>query len=356
MNRANDPVFDSSRGSSLLGRRLGDPGERRAGRITTAISVLALAASGYSLLRLDGTRDRVDHVKDMAHAVESSQTAMRSDFTAFTKAQQVDREAMQAQLRDLQPMPGQVHDLTASIDELRGRSEGPQRAWSRAEALFLLELAQRRLGLDRDVGTAQAALQAADERLAMLREPALTPVREQIAKEQRALTDMHEPDRGTVLVQLAGAEDSVAGITIRGTMTSGPEGVAREPLPSGFFERAWAVIKGTFASLFSVERVHGGGGSLVSAEDEVLRRQHLQLLIFSARVAVIRHDSSAYRTALTGAQRWLDQYFEMSDAATAGVRKQLTALLTVDIDPPLPDISRSSKLLQRLTPGERGTS
>src|SRR3712207_7298207 len=56
--------------------------------------------------------------------------------------------------------PRQLQELASSVEELRGRAEGPERAWSRAEALFLVELAQRRLTLDRDVETAIVALRS----------------------------------------------------------------------------------------------------------------------------------------------------------------------------------------------------
>jgi uroporphyrin-3 C-methyltransferase len=356
MNRPSDSLFESGR-SSLGGRRGADSGERRGSRITTTIAVVALATAVYSLLRLDGTRDRVDNVKDLVHGVEASQAALRNDLVTLTKNEEASRRNFEAQMRSFASVPDELRDLSSSVEEIRGRSEGPQRAWSRAEALFLLELAQRRLGLDRDVATARSALDAADSRLASLHEPALTAVREQIAKEQRALADLHEPDRSGILVRLSGVEDQVTRVAVKGVLAGGNSALEAESLPAGFFARAWAVTRRTFGSLFTIEQVHGQAGNIVSSEEELLRRQHLQLLLFSARIAVIRHDNEAYRAALSNARRWLDQYFDVNDRNTAELRREIDSLSAIDVDPPLPDISRSSQVLQRLTtPAERGKS
>jgi uroporphyrin-III C-methyltransferase len=77
-------------------------------------------------------------------------------------------------------------------------------------------------------------------------------------------------------------------------------------------------------------------------------------LLFAARAALERHDATAYRTALAGARRWLDDYFELSSPGAQALLEQIQQLEPIDIDPQLPDISASSRALQRLLPAHAG--
>ena len=99
------------------------------------------------------------------------------------------------------------------------------------------------------------------------------------------------------------------------------------------------MARNTFANLIVVRKVDDRAGSIVTAEEALLRRQHLQLLLFAARTAVARHDDTAYRTALAGARQWLGDFFELSSPAAQALLEQIQALEPIDIDPQLPDIS-----------------
>ena len=160
-------------------------------RLTTAMAALALATSIYALLRIDSTRDRLDRTNDAARALDAERAQLRADLKSLGNRQRAaarDAEAaLDRRVDVLEDVPKQVEELVLSVEQLRGRAEGPERAWSRAEAMFLLELGQRRLALDRDVQTAIVALESADTRLAALRDQSVAPVRQQIARELTAL-------------------------------------------------------------------------------------------------------------------------------------------------------------------------
>ena len=128
----------------------------------------------------------------------------------------------------------------------------------------------------------------------------------------------------------------------------------RAALPEGMFARAWAMTRNSFANLIVVRTVDDQAGSIVTAEEAQVRRQHLQLLLFAARTAVERHDDTAYREALAGARQWLGDFFELSSPGAQALLEQIQQLEPIDIDPQLPDISGSSRALQRLLPARPG--
>jgi uroporphyrin-III C-methyltransferase len=219
--------------------------------------------------------------------------------------------------------------------------------------MFLLELAQRRLALDRDVDTAIIALESADARLGGLRDQSVTPVRQQIARELQALRGVRLPDTTGIVARLVSAEEQVPRIPVRG-VSAEEHGNASQTLPEGMFARAWAMLRNTLGNLIVVRKVDERSGSVVTSEEALLRRQQLQLLLFSARIAVARHDRDAFRSSLARAREWLAEFFDLATPQAQALLLEIQALEPVDIDPPLPDISASSQALHHLMPTRRG--
>jgi uroporphyrin-3 C-methyltransferase len=319
-------------------------------RLTTAIAVLAFATAGYALWRLDATRDRLEQLNDIARTLDADRNSLQSELRVLSERERQATRDLSARLESLDPIPKQVQDLTSAVADLHGRNEGPQRAWSRAEALFLMEIAQRSLVLDRDVATAIAALESADSRLASVRDPALTAVRQQLATDLNQLRGVRVPDRTGLLTRLSAAETQASRIPVKGLLAVERERDAATDLPEGFFARANAVVRNALAGLIRVRRVDERSGSVVTADEQLVRRQHLQLLLFTARNAVARHDQPTYRTALASARQWLGDYFDAQEPTTQLLLREIQLLEPVEIDPALPDISRSTEALQRLMP------
>ncbi|MGH8175937.1 MAG: uroporphyrinogen-III C-methyltransferase [Steroidobacter sp.] len=346
---------------SDIPRQPGIPVERAAprrahtyGRLTTAIAVLVLATAGYALWRLDATRERLDAVNDAARTLEADRAVLRAEVKTLASRERQARRDLDRRLDLLTDAPKQLQELASSVEELRGRAEGPERAWSRAEALFLLELAQRRLTLERDVETAIVALESADTRLAALRDASFAPVRQQIARELQALRAVRQPDTAGILARIATAEDQAPHVAVKGIVATERSAFEGSALPEGAFARAWAIARRSLANLIVIRRVDDREGGVVTAAEALLRRQHLQLLLFSARTALARHDQSGYRSALAGARQWLGEFFDLSDPAAQTLLKEVQALEPINIDPPLPQISGSTRALQRLMPMRRG--
>jgi uroporphyrin-III C-methyltransferase len=323
-------------------------------RLTTAIAVLALATAGYALWRLDAARDRLDAVNDLVRTLEADRAVLRTELKALGSRERQARRELDRRLDALSEAPQRLQELSSAVEELRGRAAGPERAWSRAEALFLLELAQRRLALERDVETAVVALEAADARLASLRDPSFVLVRQQIARDLQALRAVPQPDVAGILARLTTAEDGALHLPVKGIVASERSALDRSALPESALARAWSMIRRTLAGLIVVRPVDDVGGRVVTREEALLRRQHLQLLLFAARTAVTRHDNESYRNSLASARRWLGEFFDLSDPAAQGLLKEIQALEPLDIDPPLPEIGDATRALRRLTPGARG--
>jgi uncharacterized protein HemX len=86
-------------------------------------------------------------------------------------------------------------------------------------------------------------------------------------------------------------------------------------------------------------------------EEQSLRRQHLELLLFAARVAAMRPDAVAYQQSLQAASTWLAQYFDTSSPLVASAQAEIAALRNINIAPPLPAVGAAARQLQRVMGG-----
>jgi uncharacterized protein HemX len=107
--------------------------------------------------------------------------------------------------------------------------------------------------------------------------------------------------------------------------------------------------------LVSLKRIDPATTRLVTQEEESLRRQHLDLLMFSARVAAMEPDAAAYQQSLQAASDWLEHFFDVSSPKTAAVRAELAALRAVNIAPPLPAVGAAARQLQSVMRGNAAT-
>ncbi len=319
-------------------------------RLTTAIAVLALATAVYSLVRLDATRDRLEEIGATVRALDTERNYLRTELEYVAERAAQEREALEGRLAALEEVPAQMQELTSVIEELRGRTVGPERAWSRAEAMYLLELAQRRLALNRDIETAIAALEGADARLAALKDASFAPVRQQIARELQALRAVQAPDVVGIGARLTTLEEGVHRLPVRGIVVAERTSAPREALPEAFLARAWTIARNAVADLIRVRVVDERAGGIITQEEALLRREHLRLLLFSARTAVSRHDAQAYRHALASARTLLEQAFDTSQPSTQSALAEIRMLEPLDIAPPLPELTGSVAALRRLIP------
>ena len=100
-----------------------------------------------------------------------------------------------------------------------------------------------------------------------------------------------------------------------------------------------------------MRRVDPATARLVTAEEEALRRQHLEVLLFAARIAVMQQDELGYVDALRSAETWLVEFFDAGEPDVAAALVEIDELVAIDIDPPHPEIGEAAIMLERVAGG-----
>jgi uroporphyrin-3 C-methyltransferase len=333
---------------------------RRAGSgmspMLVVFAVVALVLAIYAHWRFGQFDERIDRVHRQVGELRAAQDRMASQLSTLSMQAEQSDALMRSEIKKLREVPGQVNELGQSVAELRARTEAPQRTWVRAEALYLLELANRRLLLEHDIPTAIAAMESADARLATVADPAVADVRRQLATELATLRSVPVADLAAVITRISTLEAQTATLPVLGVPVAAARRTTPEAPTGGMLERAMQRISQALGDLFSLRRVDPANVRLVTGEEESLRRQHLELLLFSARIAAMQQDRPAFVQSLRSADAILEQFFEGSATGVAAARVEIAALSAIDIDPPHPEVGTATQLLQRVMRGATPTT
>jgi len=293
-------------------------------------------------------------VRDNSRHEELIGRLSRNLATLESSAQKLD--ARQADLASvMQRNSAEVADFGQRIEEhdqivgnLNEQVVGGRNRFVMASIENLLLLANDRLQIARDPGSALVALQEADERIAGLRDPRLFNVRQAIAEERAALQAVPQPDYAGAALKLSSLASRAAQLPLRARAPDHFETRARPSAAAGGtrWERFKAAVGEALRSMYTLRRSEGPAARLLSIQDEALVHQVLMLRLEAARAALLRGDTVSFRDACAGAASWLREQFRSEDPAVQGALGELDRLQPMELSPALPEITRSLGLLR----------
>lgn len=300
---------------------------------------LGTLGGGYSLWQeVDKQRAAALHENQVLHSRLEQLTAQQQEMAARLAQ---DGGALE-QLR------GDTRLLGDALEKMNERLGRDRHAWVLAEADYLLQMANRRLLLERDVAGAMAAMAAADQRLAFLNDPLLTKVRTLLSEELQALRALPRLDVDGITLELGALSKGVDNLVLAGVAREdgGTAAVAEESGGwRGFARTLWADIR----SLVVIRRHDAGNLPLTTPDQRLLLRQNLRLKLETARLSLLRGHGQAYHAALQEADGWVERFYDAASPATVGMREALGRLAAIEIAPPLPAIDQSLHALREVS-------
>ena len=237
----------------------------------------------------------------------------------------------------------QLHDLGA-----RNRAD-----WLLAEAEYLMHLANQRLTLEQDVRSAEAILVSADHVLAENDDPGLLTVRQALADEILALQQTKTADVEGLYVRLSAMIKSLERLdasvflsekdTLTDQMTT-PVSTSENTEFSwqGLWNEIWSDLK----KIVTIQRLDHKIEPLLAPEQSYYLKQNLRLMFEQASLSILNSNQAIYQDSLEKASLWIKTYFDPRDTATQALLEQLKEIQTAQINPTLPDISASLRLLK----------
>ncbi|QJQ97307.1 uroporphyrinogen-III C-methyltransferase [Halomonas sp. PGE1] len=252
-------------------------------------------------------------------------------------------EALQGEFADYRGEVNQTLDRV--LDELSSEQEADERDWLHAEAAYLLRLANQRLQLERDVQGAAALLRTADDRLREADNPALVPVRREIASELAALDAVPRVDRTGLWLALNAQQQQIARqplsqeieeVTVRSGITEAPSGTWQQQL-----SRFGQELK----ELVTIRHHDADLEALITPEQESYLRQSVRLVLEQSQLALLKEEQELFEASLDKALTLIEGYYDTDASGVQSVVERLGELKAQAIRPELPDISGSQQAL-----------
>ena len=223
--------------------------------------------------------------------------------------------------------------------------------WLLAEAEYLLRIANQRLQVEQDFRGALKLLQQADKILSRTDDPGVFPVRRALAHEEMALQNVQSVDRTGLYLKLEAALDNIHNLSQSAMMKidNGAQAPAKTPDKQQKGEAgasAWQKILASLKHVIVIRRLDEPVKPLPAPEQSAYLQLDLRLRLQQAETALLRGDARVYHAALQQALDELNHWFDDSDTQVVALRNSLQALAGKNINPALPDISKSLQLLK----------
>lgn len=321
------------------------------------VALAALVAAIYAHYQLGSVR------KEASRRLTDLDVAVAR---AYETANRADAEARAARERALL--------LEARLAEEQGEREALEQLYSdlsrgRDDAVLvdverLVTLAGQELAISGNVGSALAALQTADARLARVDNARFLPLRRVLARDVERLKGAPAVDitgMALKLDQLAAGSESWPLVSEAGPPASAASEVqAVDPrMPSSgtswwerWIERARAEL-GEYRDLVRLRRVDTPEALLLAPQQQHLVRQQLKLRLLNARQALLARNDRLFRADLGEAQQLMLRHVDVKQTAAAAALASVKQLAGMPLSVEAPQINDTIAAARaaRATPG-----
>lgn len=309
----------------------------------TVVGLVAFSGALYVWkdANLDNQRvyERLDNLEGRLNKLNN----LYEQQSALLQAQEETAAALSSMARDQEQM-------ARNYANLAGQVHGGRRHWQLTEIEQLMLIANDRLNLHNDINGALQALNIANQRLGRVAEPRLLKVRQELINEIAALKAVPQIDLQAIVLQLNSlvgqADEWPLSSDIPGTYQASTNPQASSSTPTSGWQRFSQRLLTAIQGMFTIRKESQSLIPLLPPAQEYFLRQNLELKLESARLAVMRRDTTSFRSAMDAAQGWLKTYYAQDDPSVVAAVQSLSDLRRIELRWELPDISASLGLMR----------
>ena len=264
---------------------------------------------------------------------------------ALLEQQQSDDAKAYQQLVSLQKAHKQLQERVAIV------AQRSPNHWMASEAEYLVRMASRKIWLEKDLQTAASLLQAADNRIEAMKDPALHQLRKALAHDIAATQAIKTTDIAGSVYAIDAVIDQIANLPLNRINTEISADPLTEPLTDSIDD--WQTnlsksFKQFVEGFITIRQRTTDLEPLLPIEQQWYLVENVRLKLLQAQFSLHNYDEQGYKSAIDYAQRWVKQYFDMSDRNTLNVLAQLEKLSGLTIESINTKQFQSTPLLQEL--------
>lgn len=318
----------NSQGGSLKSAKAYDEPEPKSS--SGKLAWLAVILSVLSLIGLVAVGHKI---KSMIGEINQTVTTLQTQAATNTKT-----------MAEFQTT---LDDQKAQLFSFQQLSTGSSAAWHIAEAKYLVDLANYQMTFIKDVPAAISLLQTADQQIASINDPSLTPIRQLTANYIANLQAIPKIDYAGLLIRITALQTQVNRLPTLGlpkaTVMDSNEDNQTSPLRRAIHD-SWVTLQ----KIIVIRKDDIGIQPLLSPEQQTYLQQNLQLILQQAQWAALRNQQDVYMGSLKQAYTWILRYFAKNNPATQAYLKALNDLMQINVQPQLPDLSPLVKAMQQV--------
>jgi len=313
--------------------------------LLTSLAVAALLAWQWFDTRDQISKLQQESVKQLADTV-----GIIKDNRAIVKDNQDALREMQVKLGLLENKLVASQNQQVALQSLYQQLSRNSDEWAFAEVEQMLNIASQQLQLAGNVKSALAALQMADARLQRIDRPELIPLRKIINTDIELLKAVPNVDAVAISARLDHLIYSVDSMPLAMDIRpqAKPSAVGPETAQNAWLKFAreiWQDMK----QMVRIQNTAEQEIPLLTPDQSFFLRQNLKLRLLSARVALLLHDETSFKSDIDAAQKWISRYFDKNSDATKAAMASLNQLQETSVSIEIPNISASLEAARSFT-------
>jgi uroporphyrin-3 C-methyltransferase len=242
----------------------------------------------------------------------------------------------------------QVKALSARVAEVSGRRPSD---WLLAEANYLVNMAGRKLYLEKDISTAKTLLKEADARLDDLNDPSLFPVRTLIAADIQSLNEVNPVSTNSIALAIAGMLPRVNELPLDKLQL--PESKNTDDLTLSEDISDWRTnLKKTWQSivgdLITIEQVDQPLEPYLAMRQQWLIQQQLKHALTQAQSAALDEQVALYQSSTQQAIGLIVEHYQLDSTQVSQFLVALQELQNIDFSRDYPASLQSQASLKRI--------
>jgi len=334
-----------------------------ANRSSWAIRFGVLLALGLTVCTLGGGFVLYQQLQQQLLVQDAKNVALQDQLQqALLQPNQRIGQLEQQQLNDaktFQELAKLAEDQNQLQDRLNKLAQRSPTHWMASEAEYLVNMAGRKLWLEKDPRTATDLLKSADETIAAMNNPALLPIRKALARDIAATASIKTTDiDGSVLALDAlieqldklplnradAAADAPEDTNITGDLNDWQSNLGK----------TWKALTQDF---ITIRHRTADAPALLAPEQQWYLVENIRHKLLQSQLALYRYDRATYHQSLMMARKWIQTYFDTQDHKTVETIAEIDKLATVVLDPiTLKSFAAKPLLLQLTSYGELTSS
>ncbi|MFV0448637.1 MAG: uroporphyrinogen-III C-methyltransferase [Vibrio sp.] len=230
-----------------------------------------------------------------------------------------------------------IEGLQLAMTDVKGRRPND---WLLAEADYLVKLAGRKLFLEHDVESATQLMASADQRIASLNDPSLTPLRKAMANDITKLKSVPLIDRDGLVLRLTSLQQQVDALPLANAILPDAPKQTQQVVSNdinNWQDNLLTSLK-DFSDNFITFRTRDGNViPLLSPQQHFYLKENVKAKLETAIKSVYVEQQEIYSTALKTAQEWSNSFFNQNDNTVKAFQSTLAQLAeqNVQVDYPV---------------------